>query len=1026
MKEKNKIVDPKKAQKKKKFLHALSYSGLFLVLFGVTACTAYYLIPNNTKSIAEENTADPEDDGGEQQEQTPEQLLISNLTNLKGLQADITANVSIPNEKDSANPDIVTLSDTSLKLVMQGWPNIAFSLKSTLGYNGVSKSIALSYADKNVYLSALGVKYKTTNDTRDSLADDVYTLFKEASLPTIDASSIDTSAATSVLNNMTHTGDATTGYTFTVPVFQKTETLPEQDIFIATDGDCDLKKVWATSFDFKGVKITFELNTNTKATFEESAFIPTDSDSYLDVYKSVAILHRVKELVDKKQAGLTLSAAVSKDVTDSSGTVTSKGVAVTSLSGSAALDANAENYGLALQLDTPYEEKETVGGVETTVKKTQTQLLGANYVGVKKSDGTKDGTIYASYNDAFKLSMTVSTLQSLIDKIKADFPQQDTASTSKAFAFITESTVMKSVLKGHYQEVINMLQSVTAKDNGLEIDVSMKGLGLGDDSLVKVVLNANETSWASISVANLKLSNYYLNCTLSLADYAVPSLDTTAYETLDKLTNVYDQVYALSQSQQAGVDLSGSIDYGKSVGSKAMTGFTFTGDTEFDIKSKSGTGAITIASKTEKFVHNHQVTIDVRGTDSMLFKYTSDATNYQDALYGKNSIKTLNDIIDVVKGLMNSTDERYTKFSDPLKEQAATMVVGKIAAGDYEELLKKKLLTSLHVHSDAIELTISKDLLGSDSDIDVSLGLDDANKIKNLVLSKFVIKGVTINLSLTLKAFDPLHITKLPDESAQSYMDFSDIAVLLKFGIKTSELAYYHISGTAGVSLLGLTPFDFDVDFHISVNGKTVKVVGTMKGIPLAGGVNGSASVGLGTRDVTFIYETGYCYIIGSDDYTGFLRDSTDHVKVKDSYFASNLTHYLLNNILQLSDKYQKQIDTSSQTAATTAAKYEDVLKSFVASGTDGNTPSWALTLDVGALAQTSALGDLTCTIKGTTDSNGGTYLSSIKASLKIASVVEISLDASLTDIGKDDSSYFSTTWQGLIDKWSYLTAEGA
>lgn len=1022
MKQKNKVQDPKKALRKKKALHAVFYSSLFVALFGVTACTAYYLIPNNKKSIADENTTDP-DDSGENLSQTPEQLLISNLTNLKGLQADVTANVSIPNEKDSANPDLVSVSDTSVKLVMQGWPNIAFSLTSTLTYNSVSKSIAVSYADKNAYLSLLGMKYKTTDATRDSLADDLYTLFKEASLPTIDTSSIDTSAATSILNNMTHVGDATTGYTFTVPVFAKTETLPEQDIFIATSGDCDLQKVWATDFDFKGVKITFEIKTNTKASFEESSFVPADSNTYLDVYKSVGIVHRIKELVDKKQAGLTLQAAVTKDVTNSDKSVT-KGVAVTSLTGSASLDATNEKYGLAMQLDTPYEEKETVGGVETTVKKTQSQTLGADYIGFKAADGSKDGTVYASYNDAFKLSMKVSTLQDLINKIKANFPAQDTASTSKAFSFITESVVMKSVLKGHYQKVVKMLQSVEPTDNGLKVTVSLKDLGLGDESTVQVLLNANETSWASISVSNLKLSNYYLNCSMALADYTEPSVDAASFDPLDQLTNVYDQVYALSQSQQAGVDLKGSIDYGKSVGSKAMTGFTFTGDTEFDIKKKSGTGAITIASKTEKFVHNHQVTIDVRGTDSMLFKYTSDATNYQDALYGKNSIKTLNDIIAVIKDLMASTDERYTKFSDPLKEQAATMVVGKIASGDYEELLKNKILTKLSVHSDAIELTVSKVLIGSDSDIDVSIGLNDQNKISSLALSKFVIKGVTIDVSLTLKDFDAAHLTKLPDESKQSYMDFSDIAVLLKFGIKTSELAYYHISGTAGISLLGLTPFDFKVDFHISVDGKTVKVVGVMDGIPLAGGVNGSAAVGLGTRKVTFVYEPGYCYIIGSDDYTGFLRDSKDQVKVKDSYFVSNMTHYLLNNILQLSETYQKKIDTSSKAAATTAAKYEDVLKSFVASGADGNTPSWALTLDVGALAQTTALGDLKCTISGST-TNGGTYLSKIVASLNVASAIDISLDASLTDIGSDDSAYFASTWQTLINSYSTLKAEG-
>ena len=123
--------------------------------------------------------------------------------------------------------------------------------------------------------------------------------------------------------------------------------------------------------------------------------------------------------------------------------------------------------------------------------------------------------------------------------------------------------------------------------------------------------------------------------------------------------------------------------------SKAATtsGVSFKGSTEFDAnqdltkdaKGKSGTGSLELTQLKEgKDYQTHYVGIDVRGTDKMLFRYTSSASAKKDYLNGKFTIDTLNDIIALVKKLMASTDKRYTKFFDALTETTATTVVGQI------------------------------------------------------------------------------------------------------------------------------------------------------------------------------------------------------------------------------------------------------------------------------------------------------------------------------------------------------------
>ncbi len=1028
-----------KLNKKAKRKQFWNYGLLFFGLFGVTATTSYFLIPSKKATVGGGDSV-PDTPSSSSDNMTAEQHFTSSLMAIKGLDAKVNSfTANIPNPKDAANPEVFSLKDTSVALVMNGWPDISFDVDTTVVFNGVSKDVNISLADSNLYLSALGIKYKTTSENMDKLFDKIYTLAASAGIDSLDLSgAVDTSKATSLLSNLTSSGNTTDGFVYTLPL----DDAKTQNIILKSDGNYNLTGVSASALTLNGITMSFDVSVDLNATVDMTSFIPTDSASYLDIYNSWDMIQQVADLIMKPTFGLNMDIAMTKTVTENS---VAKTYQVASITGNANMDVKAMNFQGGLTVKAPNEKTLLSDYAALSADKITTQSVAANYVQTGTSDA-KDGVVYAAYNDAFKVKMTTSVMDALIAKIKADFPAKDTANSNTLFSFVTESTVMKALAKGQYEAVVNMLDSITTTDNQIVATVLLKDLGLGSSSKVVVTLDGNSkaASLAKIEISGVEMSNYAMSATFALASYTTPSLVETDYQTLDKLPNIYDQVYAISQDTKAGATLSGSV-MGYDSTSKAATtsGVSFKGSTEFDAnqdltkdaKGKSGTGSLELTQLKEgKDYQTHYVGIDVRGTDKMLFRYTSSASAKKDYLNGKFTIDTLNDIIALVKKLMASTDKRYTKFFDALTETTATTVVGQIMAKDYETLLRNKILTKLDVYGDSIDLVIDKKLLGSTTDIAVSIGLDTASKVSSVAITDFAISGQMINAKIELAAYDEGKLSTLPDNV--TYLDFSQIEVLMQFGITTSELNYFHITATAGVNIGSLIAVNPTLDFYISVDGETVKVVGYIHKIPLIMGVNGSHYKNLfgwgGTREVTFYYQTGYCYLSGSDDYAGTLLDETDHVKVKDTYFAKNILHYLCNNILELSSSIQSQIDTSSSSTSSDPIKFEDVLKAFTYTNTSGTSPIWDLTLDAGVLANDSKLKDLVLKITGTdSDSTDGAldgYLTKMNVTFNMTAIVNITitLDAQLVDIGTDYTSFFNTTWQNYINSHASDSVEGA
>jgi hypothetical protein len=292
-----------------------------------------------------------------------------------------------------------------------------------------------------------------------------------------------------------------------------------------------------------------------------------------------------------------------------------------------------------------------------------------------------------------------------------------------------------------------------------------------------------------------------------------------------------------------------------------------------------------------------------------------------------------------------------------------------------------------------------------------------------------------------LGAYDSNKLQTLSD--SVTYLDFSQIEVLLQFGLTTSELNYFHVTATASLSVGALLTVKPTLDFYISVDGATVRVVGYIHGIPLITFVNGShyANVfaGNGTREVTFYYQTGYVYLHGVDDYDGTNHDETDDVKVKDTYFVSNILHYLMADILEASDTIQSQVTSSTSSSSSDPVKYEDVLTGFEYANASGYDPSWKTTLDIGALTNNSALKTLTLNFSGSDKDNSDQildgYLNHMYVNFTMNAgtsllgkliTIDLTMTADLKDVGTDYTEWFQNNWQPYIDAHANATVEGA
>src|SRR5574344_2039768 len=221
-------------------------------------------------------------------------------------------------------------------------------------------------------------------------------------------------------------------------------------------------------------------------------------------------------------------------------------------------------------------------------------------------------------------------------------------------------------------------------------------------------------------------------------------------------------------------------------------------------------------------------------------------------LQGRFTIDTLNDMISLIKDLMNTKDERFTRFSDKLTSSISSTILGDVIDNKLNALIENNMIVSSTFGADQSVVVLSKAIAGTSSDITLTISYNSDKTLKDLNIS-LTTGGKVISVSLSLGTYDG-NLQRIASHDTTQFIDFSELAVLMRYGIKTSEINTYHISLTASAVALKVFTIDaISADFYVYVNGATVNIYATIQ-LPMIVAVNTSYIPG-GTRYITLYYD---------------------------------------------------------------------------------------------------------------------------------------------------------------------------
>lgn len=700
------------------------------------------------------------------------------------------------------------------------------------------------------------------------------------------------------------------------------------------------------------------------------------------------------------------------------------------------LDKILDNVKLGVDLSLTGQEKDNQGNYVEYAN------LGINYANQAAYIAlNEDGD-----NAVMRAKATTETLNNIISKIPTMMESLGSGVNDKInllFSFLTDSELVSAIKEGKYDGILDVLKTITNTENTIELVLDLSSIGLGDNAEVSLTLAAKsseevtpskvldiEGSGIEIGEANLSLSlktHDFSNTSIAKAE----SLDAAGkYDNLSYLPTIFDQVSGILDSKKAGFDVGGKVYKNNSLM------LDITGWGQFDYGTKYGYGRLDLKQYSEgSFKYNHLIKIDVDNQAQELkdrnVKFTYGPN---EGIKGKFTIQTVTDIFDIIstfiKDVQDTQDERFTKFIDPIIELLGISYIGDaIKSRDYIKFAKSEVIKEIkETSSDTIKIVIGGSIFSLDEDIVLNLklkGSGDDREIDQITLPSLNYKDFNINsLSITLKDYDTNVDTPVP--TSATFMDFSQIKVLLDFGINTTKLNYYHLTADVDVNALAIFNISFQLDFHVQVTGSETKVYGAISDVPYVVLVSNDALTDVSSE---FVFEPshdasnndigGYFHILRTEVHKGifsrktekyyYKSDSKNFLDADNSY--TNLIYYLVVDMLNIKSSLAKKIvDASNDSGSNSDPDYE---KAFTSEGfTYSHTSSldtWKIGLNLKDLTGVSALGNLSLTINGSNASNNKGYLNSLNASIKLVSVVTINAAITLKDIDPSAAGWTSS-----------------
>ena len=883
--------------------------------------------------------------------------------------------------------------------------------------------------------------------------------------------------------------------------YDKNETLVETEDFISIElglvrnletnvvdlSYVDLGTISINDFTVKG-KLNFTVDESIKVyRLDDENYQGKKRDGFVEIVNYVGWAHKLLDFLQTRKIGLELDASIG----NSDQTLADV---------KASVDIDLANFIpdlTKLVLDSSIFENDKEESEENTEKTTAQiveDVLGKLYLGVdvdvfgpeiqnkersKASLGLHyaDNVGYVTLNEGesngvdttvMRAKVETETINDIIAKIPAMkdavVGEENQEKSNELFDFITSSELVTAIKDGRYDGILDVLKTLENDTNTITLGLDLSTLGFGDNAEVSVVLDSRldaEARVLNVNVNNVELGSAKLDLALKTKPYSATKIESVVassdkYDNLRYLPSVFDQVTTILQEKQAGFKLTGSVKDAQGLG------IDINGWGEFDYGTKFGYGQLDINQYKElnkgqpQLYTTHIIKVDVdnksqdKSANNAKFTYGAN-----DGIKGRFTVQTMLDIFDVVKTFIseNKEDERFTKFIDPVLDLLGISYIGNaIEDTDYVRFATNEVIKQIKESVDGsyVKIVINGDIMSLEDDLEIRInykGTGDNRQIDSLSVPGLGYKDKTIALKLQLQDYRNVGS---PVPTTGDFMDFSQIKVLLDFGLNTTKQGYYKLSGNLTVGIGSFKALNYDLDFHVVVKGKKTYVYGTIPQLQkFIGLTNNFLTMQSASSEFAFEPDSsasgndigGYFHIMRTEQTkatifskvktTGYYYKTDSKNFIDSDNHATNLLYYLLTDMLNIYSSEVKLIANKigeSDDSAGKPADIENIFKDggFTYTHENGQTAhKWDIGINLGALLNTSVLGVINVGLTGI-EVNGKGYLKNLDVAMNIISFLKVSASFSLDNAGStatDWTSSIQNKYDALVGRYNNLSA---
>jgi len=966
---------------------------------------------------------------------TKEEKFRDSLKKTTGVEGQLNLSLKIRDRGASDSYSFVETKNASLRLSRPDQNTFGFDLNADISYNDVSKGVHINYADEVAYMNLAGLTYKYSDTTYKGFIGKIISIFGVDIIKVPD--SVYDFMDILFKKDSNETEIAFEEEKSSSPYAYRIDLGNRNFIHLEEDSNYNLSKIYANELTFGESILSFCFDTtrNDDELTVIKSLKPSNEASYKEVYDSLDLVRKIHDLVKSPKFDVSLKGTLHHEVEENNHHTASE--EDISLNSNLSFDIPSKIYAGEITAF-PDGLKETPNRISFLTRQEEEQK------------------IYLNYNDVMKIGLSDSMLNDFLGRVKADFGTGFDL-LDKVLSLLDEN-FLSSFRKGRYESFLGMINSLTNEDNMLKVSLHLGGFGLGDDSRLDLEINANG-NLATISMDNVGLQGFtFEDTTITITDYHAPSFNTEGYYFVDKIPDIYSQLYNIYSAPKFHLALEGSYTDSNGVGLSEIKGeanllghsskdalYTFDGG-YLDLKLSQQIGINNSDGSFSKFgdKKNHHISLDLEKLETAYFHYYDEdllaGKNKEVGTYGKMSIGPFEDIVDIVKSIYKSNDPRFSKWFQVIAGAASSNVIDALKTGRYSPLLGTNLVVSSSFATDSSKIVLSGKAFGfndekNNNDFSISLQYEN-NKVKTLSLENLVIGEKTLNLSITLSEYDPSK-TSIVDRASVK-MDFTGLAPLISDLYNTANLKTYHLTAQdigLNIKVLSFIKVKLDLDFHIFVDGNIVKVYGKIN-TPISFLYTEDFEAFYSYRNCIFYFDdidpntgkayennSGYAYLsygLAKNKTTFSEETKGGHYRYHSSYFqdTESVLHFLFRDIIDIKTSYYKKIVNAINKEDTTgkAINYEKLISSF---SYDESNREWNVGIAIEVLLNNDTLKDMKVKIASAYSNANNCYiLSQFDISLTLASIIDMSGTVKNIDLDKKDN------WSEVNDLYaSYIQA---